>query len=118
LPVAESKRYRARVAKGFRVPLRNSGSDQPLSWMTFLKTVLAAVAICVALLVWADFAIGPERPGTGTASGLTAAAVLASDGMTPDGRPGEPALDRAALGRLTGAISDGKQAASAGTPTG
>ncbi|QGY01104.1 hypothetical protein MMSR116_03705 [Methylobacterium mesophilicum SR1.6/6] len=86
--------------------------------MTFLKTVLTALAVCLALIVWASYAIGPTRPGAETAPGLTAAAVLASDGMAPDGRPGEPALDRAALSRLTGSISDGKQAASVGTPAG
>ncbi|MCX4198785.1 hypothetical protein OMR07_27720, partial [Methylobacterium organophilum] len=59
--------------------------------MTFLKTLLASLALCAALLVWAGYAIGPERPTGRTGPGLTAAAVLASDGMAPDGRPGEPA---------------------------
>ncbi|MGH1588213.1 hypothetical protein ACRBEV_07380 [Methylobacterium phyllosphaerae] len=82
--------------------------------MSLLKTLLAGMALCAALLVWADFAIGPERPAGRAATGLTTAAILASDGMTADGRTGEAALDRAALGRLAGAVSDdGKEAAAA-----
>jgi hypothetical protein len=88
--------------------------------MTFLKTLLGALALSVALLVWAGCAIGPDEQGTGgPAPGLTAAAVLASDGMTPDGKPGEAALDRAALGRLAGAASgETRDAADARTPAG
>jgi hypothetical protein len=62
--------------------------------MAFLKTLLGTVALCAALLIWADYAIGPELSGSEPASGLTAAAVLASDGMTPDGSPGDDCLDR------------------------
>jgi hypothetical protein len=68
--------------------------------MAFLKTLLGTFALCAALLIWADYAIGPERSGSEPASGLTAAAVLASDGMTPDGSPGDDRLDRAALDSL------------------
>ncbi|MEE7450066.1 hypothetical protein MRF4_20910 [Methylobacterium radiotolerans] len=89
--------------------------------MTFLKTLLASLALCAALLVWAGFAIGPERPTDRTEPGLTTAAVLASDGMAPDGRPGDPAagrggLDREALDRLarraSGEVRDASAAAS------
>ncbi len=87
--------------------------------MTFLKTLLGALALCAALLVWAGHAIGPERPTADASSGLTAAAVLASDGMAPDGRTGDGPIDRAALGRLAGAVSGGFQdAAAAAKPAG
>ncbi|MGU3383906.1 hypothetical protein [Methylobacterium sp. D53M] len=97
--------------------------------MTFLKTLLASLALCAALLVWAGLAIGPERPTDRTSPGLTTAAVLASDGMGPDGRPGEPAaapggpdrgdLDRAALDRLAKRVSgEVRDASAAGTPAG
>ena len=78
--------------------------------MTFFKNLMGALALCTALLVWADHAIGPVRPVVETATGLTAAEVLASDGMAPDGRPGDPILDRAAVGRLVGAVAGGKEA--------
>ncbi len=81
--------------------------------MAFLKTLLGTFALCAALLIWADYAIGPERSGSAPASGLTAAAVLASDGMTPDGSPGDDRLDRAALDRLARAASAGSLAAGA-----
>ena len=87
--------------------------------MTFLKTLMGALAVCAALLLWAGHAIGPVRPDVGTTAGLTAAKVLASDGMASDGRPGDPSLDRAALDRLVGAVSGGKkEAAAAGMPAG
>ncbi|MGU3555237.1 hypothetical protein [Methylobacterium radiotolerans] len=92
--------------------------------MTFLKTLLASLALCAALLVWAGFEIGPERPTGRTGPGLTAAAVLASDGMAPDGRPGGPAtdgggLDRAALARLAGRVSgEVRDASAAAAPAG
>ena len=63
--------------------------------MTFLKTLLGALAACAVLLLWAGHVVGPDRVDAGT-MGLTAAAVLASDGMTPDGRPGGPGPERAA----------------------
>ncbi|MGH1569911.1 hypothetical protein ACRAWG_03625 [Methylobacterium sp. P31] len=72
--------------------------------MTFVKTLLGALALCVALLIGAGYAVGSGSSTAGAPpQGLTAAAILASDGMTPDGRPGD--LDREALGRLTGALS-------------
>ena len=92
--------------------------------MTFLKTLLASLALCAALLVWAGYAIGPERPTGRTGPSLTAAAVLASDGMAPYGRPGEPAadgggLDRAALDRLAGRVSgEVRDASAAAAPAG
>ena len=92
--------------------------------MTFLKPLLASLALCAALLVWAGFAIGPERPTGRTGPSLTAAAVLASDGMAPDGRPGGPAADgggpdRAALARLAGRVSgEVRDASAAAAPAG
>jgi hypothetical protein len=74
--------------------------------VAFLKTLLGAVALCAALLIWADGAIGLERSGLEPASGLTVAAVLAGDGMTPDGSLGDSHLDRAALDRLARTASD------------
>ncbi|MHB2210194.1 hypothetical protein [Methylobacterium sp. CM6257] len=72
--------------------------------MRFVKTLLGALALCAGLLIWAGYVIGSGPPIAGTVPrGLTAAAVLASDGMAPDGRPGD--LDRGALGRLTRALS-------------
>lgn len=79
--------------------------------MAFLKTLLGTFALCAALLIWAAYAIGPERSGSEPASGLTAAAVLASDGMTPDGARGDGGLDRATLDKLARAASDEPQAA-------
>ncbi|MGU3464542.1 hypothetical protein ACLBXO_06770 [Methylobacterium sp. C33D] len=97
--------------------------------MTFLKTLLASLAVCAALLVWAAFAIGPERQAERTGPGLTTATVLASDGMAPDGRPGEAAagradpdrgrLDRAAFDRLARKVSgEVRDASAAATPAG
>ncbi|MDP4002032.1 hypothetical protein [Methylobacterium sp. NEAU K] len=73
--------------------------------MMLLKTLLGALALCAALLVWGSYAIGPGLPAADATSGLTAATVLASDGITPDGRPGEATRDRAGSGRLAGARS-------------
>lgn len=53
--------------------------------MTFVKTVLGALALCAVLLAGAAIVSGPDLAPAQTA-GLTAAAVLASDGMAPDGR--------------------------------
>jgi hypothetical protein len=86
--------------------------------MRFLKTLLGALALCTALLVWAGHVIGPGQPESRTTPGLTAAEVLASDGMAPDGRPGEPHPDRAVQGRLVDAISSGKSPAASGAPAG
>lgn len=74
--------------------------------MAFLKTLLGTFALCAALLIWAAHAIGPERSGSEPAPGLTAAAVLASDGMTPEGARENGGLDRAALDKLARAASD------------
>jgi len=79
--------------------------------MALLKTLLGAFALCAALLIWADRAIGPEQSGLEPAAGLTAATVLASDGMEADGSPGDGRLDRAALDRLVHASSGKTQAA-------
>ena len=72
--------------------------------MPFLKTLIGAVALCAVLLAGAALVIGPDRAvSNGHAPALTAAAVLASDGMAPDGRPGQAAVagrdpDRLAVG--------------------
>lgn len=61
--------------------------------MTFLKTLLGSFAICAVLLALAALTLGPSSTGMNShPRGLTAASVLASDGMGPDGRPGEGTL--------------------------
>lgn len=79
--------------------------------MTCLKTLLGALVLCAALLVWAGYAIGPDRTEGRMAPGLTAAKVLASDGMAPDGRPAEPDRGGALPSRQAGASSGGKEPA-------
>lgn len=55
--------------------------------MSFLKTLLGALCLCAALLAGAAFLSGSNLTVARTPQpGLTAAAVLASDGMGPDGR--------------------------------
>lgn len=56
--------------------------------MTFLKTLLGTLALCAVLLVAVARAVAPDPSGSAPRpQGLTAAAVLASDGMGPDGQP-------------------------------
>lgn len=67
-----------------------AGAGMPLTGMTLLKTLLGALALCAVLLVGMALAVAPEPSGsTPPPQGLTAADVLASDGMGPDGRPDE-----------------------------
>ncbi|MCJ2072985.1 hypothetical protein MKK75_30035 [Methylobacterium sp. J-030] len=52
--------------------------------MSLLKTLLGAVTLSAALLTILSFAVGPDRPDPHVEPpGLTAADVLASDGMGP-----------------------------------
>jgi hypothetical protein len=64
----------------------------PLVVMSVLKTVIGALGLCAALLVGAAVLYGPDRDAVPVRpAGLTAAAILASDGMGPDGRIAESA---------------------------
>jgi hypothetical protein len=67
--------------------------------MTFVKTLLGALALCAALLGGAALISGPDLAHTQT-SGLTAAAVLASDGMAPDGRSATADREPPTSGRM------------------
>ncbi|MCJ2089072.1 hypothetical protein MKK88_24250 [Methylobacterium sp. E-005] len=58
----------------------------PLTDMTLLKIVLGSAVLCAALLSVLSFALGPTHDVPAQPPGLTAAAVLATDGMGPDGR--------------------------------
>jgi hypothetical protein len=55
--------------------------------MSLLNTMLGVIALCAALLFGISVALGPvDQQAQAKSAGLTAAAVLASDGMGPDGR--------------------------------
>lgn len=75
------------------VPPKGSGTAdlrRPLLKMVFVKALLGALTLCGLLLGTGALALGPGHPGTASRpSGLTAASVLASDGMGPGGQPDE-----------------------------
>lgn len=69
--------------------------------MVFVKTLLGTLTLCGLLLAAVALALGPDHSGTAPRPlGLTAASVLASDGMAPDGRPDEDAPAPRRLDRL------------------
>lgn len=84
----------------------------------FLTTVLGGLAVCALLLACVGYRVGTDVPPAERWDGLTAATVLASDGMSAKGGRTDDArmvaradrvaaqgqaLDRAALRRLAGA---------------
>ena len=75
------------------IPAIHSGTAAPrppLMRMSLFKTLLGSIIVCGVLLVLAALTLGSGLSGvTAQPHGLTAASVLASDGMGPDGRPDE-----------------------------